>query len=177
MFNLENHPVDIKSHTARKEFHGDRLVLASTLSCETICANTVLDEFDHGLRPLLYRNASSDEAVQAEIPMEVTDGLVARRLPHVKPLVLDQKFPGYKLSMPSTIKQNDVIDIEKVDLSKLVFKALEGGSVRISFSLSFKVGWMNSGKLNHLIQETADMTLTPPGVEEESPQMELAATS
>jgi hypothetical protein len=177
MFNLENHPVDIKSHTARKEFHGDRLVLASSLSCETICANTVLDEFDHGLRPLLYRNASSDEAPQAEIPLEVTDGLTARRLPHVKPLVLDQKFPGYKLAMPSTIKQHDVIEVEKVELSKLVFEALEGGSVRISFSLSFKVGWMNSGKLNHLIQETADMTLTPPGVEEEDPQMELAATA
>jgi hypothetical protein len=177
MFNLENHPVDIKSHTARKEFHGDRLVLASSLSCETICANTVLDEFDHGLRPLLYRNASSDEAPQAEIPLEVTDGLTARRLPHVKPLVLDQKFPGYKLTMPSTIKQHDVIEIEKAELSKLVFEALEGGSVRISFSLSFKVGWQNSGKLNHLIQETADMTLTPPGVEEEDPQMELAATA
>ena len=109
--------------------------------------------------------------------MEVTDGLVARRLPHVKPLVLDQKFPGYKLAMPSTIKQHDVIEAEKVELSKLVFEALEGGSVRISFSLSFKVGWQNSGKLNHLIQETADMTLTPPGIKEEDPQMELAATA
>lgn len=79
MFNLENHPVDIKSHTARKEFHGDRLVLASSLSCETICANTVLDEFDHGLRPLLYRNASSDEAPQAEIPLEVTAALRRKR--------------------------------------------------------------------------------------------------
>lgn len=174
MFNLENHPVDIKNHTPRKEIHGDRLVLASTLSCETICANTVLDEFDSALRPLLYRNASSDEAPQAEIPLEVTDGLTARRLPHVKPLVLDQKFPGYKLSLPSTIKQHDLIDVEKVDVSKIVFEALEGGSVRISFSLSFKVGWQNSGKLSFLIQETVDMTLTPPSAEDQAdPQMDF----
>jgi hypothetical protein len=174
MFQLNTHATEIKSHTARKEHHGDRLVLASTLSCETVCPSSILDEFDPAIRPLLYRKPDKGENPQAEIPMDVQDGLTARRLPHIKPLVLDAKFPGYKLAVESGIKAKDLIEQEKVEVSKIVFEALEGGSVRISFNLSFQVGWMNSGKLNHLIQETVDLTLTPPTAEEQQdPQADL----
>ena len=177
MFSLENHPTTIRNHTPRKEHHGDRLVLASTLSCETVCANSVLDEFDRGIRPLLYRKPDSSETPpQGEMPLEVTDGLTSRRLPHIKPLAMDQKFPGYKLRVPSGIAVDDIIEAEKVELSKLVFEALEGGSVRITYNLSFQVGWMNSGKFNHMIGDTADLTLIPPTAEElEDPQQDLAA--
>ncbi|HEY9126625.1 MAG TPA: hypothetical protein VIM62_05830 [Acidobacteriaceae bacterium] len=167
MFSLTNHVTEFKSVTVRKEFHGDRKVLAVTIACRSICANSVLDEFDRNIRPLLYRKPDQNEMPpQDEMAFEITDGLTARRLQHFKPLAMDQKFPGYKMSLPSGIAVDDTIDAEQVELSKPVFEALEGGSVAIDYNLSFQVGWSNAGKLAHNIGEKVDLTLTPPTAEE-----------
>lgn len=174
MFELSKHPTTVNNYTARKEMHGDRRVLAGTMSCETVCHNSVIDLFDPTLRQMLYRKPEPGEQPQGELPIEVSDGLTARRLPHIKPVVWDEKFPGYKAAFESGIKQKDLIELEKVELSKLVFEALDGGSVRINFNLSFQVGWQTSGKLDHLIQEDIDLTLTAPTAEPE-PQKDLAA--
>lgn len=177
MFSLTNHPVKINNYTARKELNGELRVLAGTLTCETNCHNSVLDQFDPALKALLYRKPDADEAPpQSEIPLEVTDGLTARRLPHVKPQVWDEDWPGYSASFSSGIKLKDEITLGKLKLSKLVFEALDGGSVRISFTLTIPapLEWMVSGKLDRLIQETVEMTLTPPG-ENEPAQSEIAA--
>lgn len=174
MFELLNHPTKINSYTARKELHGDRKVLAGTLSCEAICHNSVIDSFDPTLRQMLYRKPEAGETPpQSEIPLEVTDGLTARRLPHLKPQVWDERFPGYTASFESGIKQKDPISLKEIEFSKLVFEALDGGSVKINFNLSFRVEWMTSGKLDFLIQESIDMTLAAPS-REEPKQADLA---
>ena len=176
MFSLTTHPVKINNYTARKELNGELRVLAGTLTCETTQHNSILDSFDPALRALLYRKPDADETVQGELAIEVTDGLTARRLPHVKPQVWDEDWPGYSASFSSGIKLKDEITLTKLKLSKLVFEALDGGSVRISFTLSIPapLEWMVSGKLDRLIQETVEMTLTPPG-DEEPEQAEMAA--
>jgi hypothetical protein len=175
MFSLTSHVTEFKNVTARKEFHGDQRKLAVTIACESICSNSVLDEFDRNIRPLLYRKPEQNETPpQGEMALEVTDGLTARRLQHFKPLAMDQKFPGYKLRMPSGIAVDDEIEADQVELSKLVFEALEGGSVKIGYNLSFQCGWSNSGKLNHNIGEKVDLTLTPPSAEDlQDPQADL----
>jgi hypothetical protein len=176
MFALTDQQVFIRNFSARKEIHGDITKLAGTLTCEVTCNNAVLDEFDPGLRALLYRKPDAGEHVQGELPIEQTDGLTARRLPHVKPQVWEEDFPGYTASFPSGIKVKDEISLAKLKLSKLVFEALDGGSVRITFSLAIPapMEWMTAGKLDFLIQEMVQMTLTPPG-DSKPDQADLAA--
>ena len=174
MFELKDHPVQI-SFNARKEKHGELNKLAGTLICETNLPNSVLNSFDPALRALLYRKPDAGEVSQGELPMEASDGLTARRLPHVKPQVWEEDFPGYSASFESKIKTKDPIKLDKLTLSKLVFEALDGGSLRMRFTLTIPapIEWMVSGKLDYLIQETVEMTLKPPG-EEEPAQKDLA---
>lgn len=167
MFELKDHQVLIR-YTARKETHGDLLKLAGTLTCETNLPNSALNSFDPALRALLYRKAEVGESAQGELSIDDSDGLTKLRLPHVKPTVWEEEWPGYSVSFESKIKAKDPIKLAKLSLSKLVFEPLDGGSLRMRFTLTIPapIEWMVSGKLDYLIGETVDMTLTPPGDEE-----------
>lgn len=171
MFSLENHQAKIASFNARKECHGDEKVLSGDLKVEVTCSNSALDHFDKGLRKTLYRKASAGE--QADLPLG-DDGLTARKLPHLAPLKWDEDFPGYKLSIVTGLALDEALKLDDVELSGFVFEALDGGSVSITFRASFHPDGRTSGKLCQLIQETVDITLTPPDASEPS-QQKLAA--
>lgn len=172
MFNLENHPAKIASFNPRAEKHGDENVIAGDLKFEVTCGNGALDHFDKALRKMLCRKPASGE--QSDLPLSDTDGLTQRKLPHLAPLKWDEDFPGYTLSITTGLALDEALKLSDVELSGFVFEALDGGSVSITFRASFHPDGRTSGKLCQLIQETVDITLTPPDAGEPA-QQKLAA--
>jgi hypothetical protein len=160
MFQLTNQQTKVNSFTPRMEKHGDENVLAGTMKCETTMHSGVLDIFDKGFRKLLYRKPSPGD--QTELPLENSDGLTARKLPCLKPLKWDEDFPGYALDIQSGLALDEVIRLTDVELHDFVFEALDGGSCKVNFALNFHQDGRTSGKLCQLIQDTVEMTLTPP---------------
>lgn len=172
MFSLTDQQVKIKSFNPRSEKHGpNQNVLAGDLSCETNMHSSVLDLFDKGLRKLLYRKPAPGE--QSELPLgDSNDGLTARKLPNLAPLRFEEAFPGYTIAIQTGLALNEAIEIDDVELSSFVVEALDGGSCKVSFRASFHPDGKTSGKLCQLIQDTCEMTLTPPTAEEQK-QREL----
>lgn len=165
MFQLNDQITKILSFNPRAEKHGDESVLAGDLKLETTCHSSVLDGFDKGIRKLLYRKPAPGE--QTELPLENTDGLTARKLPQLQPLVWDEDFPGYRMEFNSGLALDENIVISDVEISKFRFEALDGGSVRITFRASFHPDGRISGKLCQLIDDQIDLTLTPPRKDEQ----------
>lgn len=160
MFSLETHQAKIASYNPRAEKHGDENVPSGDLKIEVTCANSVLDHFDKSLRKMLYRKPASGE--QTDLPLSNHDGLTQRKFPHLSPLKLDEDFPGYALSIDSGLGIKDALELADVELSNFVFEALDGGSVAITFRASFHPEPEESGALCSMIQETVEITLTPP---------------
>lgn len=149
MFSLHQQQTKITSFTPRMEKHGDENVLAGTLKLESTVHSSVLDNFDKSLRKLLYRKPAAGE--QADLPLGDSDGLTARKLPHLAPLKWDEDFPGYKIEIQTG----------------LALEALDGGSCTVRWSANFNQDGRTSGKLCQLIQETVELTLAPPSRDEE----------
>lgn len=171
MFSVENQEVKFCNFNIRAEKHGDENVKAGDLKIECTMHSSVLDCFDKSLRKLLYRKPASGE--QTDLPLG-DDGLTLRKLPRLAPLKWDEDFPGYKLSIVTGLALDESLELEDVELSNFVFEALDGGSVAITFRASFHPDGRASGKLCQLVQETVEITLTPPDADEPS-QQKLAA--
>lgn len=160
MFSLTDQQTKITSFTPRMEKHGDENVLAGTLKLETTCHSGVLDNFDKSLRKLLYRKPAPGE--QSELPLGDSDGLTARKLPQLMPLKWDEDFPGYKIAIQSGLALEEVIKLDDVEIHGFAFEALDGGSCTVRWSANFNQDGRTSGKLCQLIQETVELSLTPP---------------
>lgn len=174
MFQLINHQTKINSFTPRMEKHGDENVLAGTMKCETVMHSAVLDVFDKGFRKLLYRKPSPGE--QTELPLgDASDGLTARKLPCLAPLKWDEDFPGYALAIQSGLALDEVLKLKDVELHDFTFEPLDGGSCKVKFALNFNQDGRTSGKLCQLIQETVEITLTPPSKEDAQNSLDRAA--
>jgi hypothetical protein len=165
MFGLTNQPTKITSFTPRMEKHGDENVLAGTLKLESTVHSSVLDDFDKSLRKLLYRKPAAGE--QPELPLGDSDGLTARKLPHLAPLKWDEDFPGYKIAIQSGLALDEVIKIDNVEIHGFAFEALDGGSCTVRWSANFNQDGRTSGKLCQLIQETVELSLMPPELDPE----------
>lgn len=172
MFSLDNHRAKIASFNPRVEKHGDENVPSGDLKFEVTCANAMLDHFDKALRKMLYRKPGAGE--QTELTLNDHDGLTQRKLPHLAPLKWDEDFPGYELSITTGLALDESLDLSDVELSGFVFQALDGGSVSITFRASFHPDGRTSGKLCQLIQETVEITLTPPDAGEGEQQKMVA---
>jgi hypothetical protein len=172
MFSLENQQAKIASFNPRAEKHGDENVPSGDLKLEVTCANSVLDHFDKALRKMLYRKPGAGE--QTDLPLNDHDGLTARKFPHLSPLKWDEDFPGYTLSIDSGFGIKDALVLEDVELSNFAFEALDGGSVNVTFRASFHPEPDQSGALCSMIQETVEITLTPPDADG-SAQQQMAA--
>ncbi|HET7663859.1 MAG TPA: hypothetical protein VFK31_09500 [Rhodanobacteraceae bacterium] len=150
-------------------------MLAGDIKFEVTCHSSVLDEFSPDLRRTLYRKPEAGE--QDELPLSDSDGLTARKLPHLKPLAWDEDFPGYRLTIKDFNGFNEDATLPCVKLSKFNFEAQDGGSVHITFRASCELDADEAGTLCSLIQEAATITLVPPEPVEaaESGQEDLEA--
>ena len=162
MFELKAHPCKIDNYNPRAEKHGDENVPAGTITLSTRVHSSVLDTFDPSYRRFLFRKA---EAGGDQQPLLPGDDLTALAKPMLRPLQLDEDFPGYTIELSSGLGIAEPLRLTDAELSGFRFEAHSGGSVALKFSVSVHPDADEAGVLCNGIQNTVDVTLIPPTVQ------------
>ena len=159
-FHLSKANAKITSLNPRAEKHGDDNVPACDVGFELNAHSSVLDYFDTSYRPFLFRDADQAGDQQTVLPGE---NLTALAKPKLKPLHLDEDFPGYTLRIGNGLDAvgKDMV-LSGANLSSFKFKAIDGGSVEIRFSVACHPNADECGALYERIQEVVELTLEPP---------------
>lgn len=163
MFELKTHPCKLDSFTPRAEKHGDENVPAGTLTLSTRVHSSVLDQLDPSFRPFLFRKA---EAGGDQQPLLPGDTMTALAKPNLKTLVLDEDFPGYTIEIGSGLGIKEPLRLTEAELSSFRIDAMSGGSVALKFAVSVHPNSEQAGLLCTAIQDTVDVTLIPPTVDD-----------
>lgn len=159
MLTLNKATAKLSSFNPRAEKHGDENVPAGDLKFEVKVHSTVLDNFDHSYRPFLFRaaDASGDQPGLLK-----GDDLTELSKPKLRALVLEEEFPGYTLRIGSGLDSIEPLVLTDAKLSNFTIKAINGGSVSLSFSAAVHPDSEVAGELCSLIQEEVELTLEPP---------------
>lgn len=159
MLTLNKATAKLSSFNPRAEKHGDENVPAGDLKFEVKVHSTVLDNFDHSYRPFLFRaaDASGDQPGLLK-----GDDLTELSKPKLRALVLEEEFPGYTLRIGSGLDSIEPLVLTDAKLSNFTIKAINGGSVSLSFSAAVHPDSEAAGELCSLIQEEVELTLEPP---------------
>src|SRR5687768_4780447 len=162
--NLQQHPAKLAVFTPHVEKHGDENKPAASLKVQVTGHSSLLDAFGKSYRPFLFREPALGE--QTSLPLG-DDKLTALAKPNLKPLVLDEEFPGYTLRIGVGLEASDDIVLADAKLSKFHIEAINGGSVTITFTASTHPDEEQAGQLYTLQQQEVELTLEPPKREEE----------
>lgn len=171
MFELSNHQAKIANFTPRAEKHGDENVPAGSVRIEVTAHSSILDTLDPGLRTFLFRKPGVGE----QPSLIEGDNLTSLARPSLKPLKLDEDFPGYTLEINTGLDMSEPLRLVDVELSSFSIEAMNGGSVTVAFSAACHPDADESGALCQLIQNVVDVTLVPPKAGEEQKPQSLAA--
>lgn len=162
-FQLTKTVAKIDSFTPRAEKHGKENKAAGTLKISLTAHGSVLNHFDERLRPLLFRRPAAGEQQQ----LIDGDNLTELAMPHMAPIRLNEKFPGYTLGIESGLDLSTPMELDAVELSAFQIEAQKGGTVKLSFNAACHPdGEEQFGALCKLIQNKAEITLTPPKPEQ-----------
>lgn len=168
-FQLHQHPAKINAMTPRAEFAGDQRRPASSLNITVGGHSSLLNMFNPKLRPLLFRKGEQpgdqDDAF-------AEDNLTELAMPNLKPLQIDEDFPGYRMEISAGLDFSKPIVLVDAELSNWKFVPKPGGSVEISLSVAAHPDEETAGKLAHMVQSTPFITLIPPAAEEH-PQQQM----
>lgn len=90
------------------------------------------------------------------------DGLTALAFPKLASLRIEEDFTGYKAHIDSGLGIGDGIDLSEVTVKKVSLDPLEGGSVKVGFTLICHPDAATIGALCDLLQDEVELTLSPP---------------
>lgn len=158
-FQLDQQIAKITSLNPRAEKHGEDNVPACDIGFEVNAHSRVLDLFDPSYRPFLFRRSDAPGDQPSLID---GDQLTALAKPTLKPLRLDEDFPGYTLRIGSGLDFGEDLVLADANLSGFVIEAVEGGSVKLKFSASAHPTADQCGELYEQIQNMVDLTVEPP---------------
>ena len=158
-FALTKHVAKIDSFNPRAEKHGDENVPAGDIKFSLKGHSSLLDLFDGSYRPFLFRKA---DLAGEQQPLLEGDTLTALAKPNLRPLSLDEDFPGYTLEISVGLELSKPLRLTDVELSGWKFEAIEGGSVGITFSATVHGDADDFGAICQQIQNTVEISLEPP---------------
>jgi hypothetical protein len=168
---LTKHQAKLANYNPHVEKHGEDSVPAASLKIEITGHSSLLDAFDPSYRAFLFRKP---DLVGEQQPLLKGDELTALAKPNLKPLRLDEEFPGYTLRISIGLEASEDIVLADAKLSNFVLEAINGGSVTITLTASTHPDEDQAGQLYTLQQQDIELTLEPPRVEGEK-QQRLAA--
>lgn len=158
MLELSVHPAQMGNCNIRIERHGDDRQLAADLKLTMNVAGVVLNDLEPGLHESLFRKPGSGEQQDLIDPGLLT----AVKFPHLDPISLSHKFPGYELELSEDGDEAPAFFTD-VEIKKISAKALEGGSAAITFTASVNIDPDDARDLTDLlVREDVFVTLVPP---------------
>ncbi len=174
MFRLDQESCKLSSVSPRNEFHGDDHKLACSLKFTATLANTVLNQFDEGLRPLLFKRPAKEDQDLADQGSDDDDYLAALRFPEMGKIKWDYEGAGYRMVIAYGVTGKEDIILINAEVNKFAFDCKQGGSVELEFNVNGHPTEAEMGKLCSLLQSDVDLTLEPPSPEQRA-QMAIDA--
>lgn len=134
MFQLEKHIGRFQNLNLRKERHGEEEVPAADMKFQVTAQNKILDTIDPRIVPAFWKKAEKGQ--NENLPTEDSTDLVALNLPLLGEQDITGKFEGYELEIGSLLDRIEPVFFADVKVKAISWKALEGGSVVLSFTAS-----------------------------------------
>ena len=164
MFELERIKVKISDVDPRAEKHGPEHELACDIHFQIIGSNDLLSLFSGWLKSAMYHK--SDNVDQPEL-LDEPSHLPNLKFPEMGPFSWNYKGEGYTTVLHLGLDDKSDMTIYDCSLNKIKITCKEGGSVQIDFKVAFYPGKGEIERLCLKIQESVDITLTPPEADEE----------
>ena len=159
MLALKQHNASLSNLNIRIERHGDERQLAADLKLTCNVAGVVLNDIEAGLHESLFRQPGSGEQQELLDPALLT----AVKFPHMDPIGLSHKFPGYEAEVGNGLDDDEPLFLADLELKKITAKPLEGGSAELSFTLSGNIDADDVAQLaDLLVREDVVLSITPP---------------
>jgi len=159
MFHVSDHLAKIVSCTNVSEKHGKERVAAISIGLYLVGGGELLDQFDSGLRAMLYRKP---QPTPGELPME-HNGMTELRFPFMRNLAWDRKYAGYLLRFHIGATGSEDVLLAECGLKDIRFTTQEGGSVGVHFKVTaHPKDEVDHGKIATRLQQELMITLTPP---------------
>lgn len=159
MLALTQHNASLSNLNIRIERHGDERQLAADMKLTMNVAGAVLDTLESGLHASLFRQPGTGEQPDLIDPALLT----AVKFPHLEPVKLSHKFPGYEAEIGASDIDWDPLFLADAELKKITARPLEGGSVELSLSLSANIDSEDASVLTELlVREDVCVSLVPP---------------
>jgi hypothetical protein len=149
----------------RGEKHGQDTVPACDLSLVIEAPNTILDLLEPGMSEAFY---TVDKDPQQK---QLIEGGIQRtklRFPKLGPLSLDRELVGYTVTIPHGLDDDAFVTQAKINSFKATLK--EGGTVELGLRVQFEPEDGDIDMLAQHIQQSVEVTLTPPAAQPELPQ-------
>lgn len=160
MFQLDKHQAKIASVTPIAEKHGEETVLAASIKFDITCSRTVLDQLGlKKLREALFRKPSAGQQQELD---GMGDGNTALAFPQLGSLRITEEFTGYTATVSRGLDIADPLALTEATVKKIALEPVEGGSVKVSFSVVCHPDPRTLGELCEQLQDVVDLTLTPP---------------
>lgn len=173
MFEIDQKLVKVRAVTNVPEFKGERREHACSVKFEFTTDNTVLDEFEPGLRKAFYEKdngktkTGDDGQQELSLPRQDLD-LTARKLIGIHmPLKVKKEFAGYELVYHCGATEESFIKLGEVGLSDFSFDLQQGGSVLVVFNAYSKPSADVQGRIDHMAQTEIEITLRAPTAKQE----------
>lgn len=168
MFEIQRKLVKIKSVTNVPEFKGEKREHACSVKFEFSTDNTILEQFEPGLRKAFYEKdngktkTAPDGQQEMTLPREDLD-LTSRKLVGVQmPLKIKKEMAGYELVYHCGASEESFIKLGEVGLSDFSFDLQDGGSVLVVFNAYSKPAADVQGRIDHMLQSEIEVSLIAP---------------
>ena len=161
MFTVTSHECELAHLNTRTEKHGEENAPAADLKLVVTGPHSLIDCFGEGLREFLFREPGVGEDKQTAMDLG-GDKRTKVRYPKVKPVTLDDEFPGYTVILSPGLDAGEALTFKGAKLKAFRFKAIDGGAVEVTFSAAVYPDEHQAGVLFGWQKKTLVLTLERP---------------
>jgi hypothetical protein len=157
MFNLDQQ-AKILSIATHSETAGEDRKAVYRMVMRAQCQSTDLIEFSSTLRGHFFKQADNPDLAE----QGSDDDMTALRYPQIKRLKWDYECEGYHLSLDYGLGEKSAIRLNEVKIDRFVFVPQNGGTVEITFRITYHPDVKDVGKIGELLMKEIGVKLTPP---------------
>lgn len=161
MFAVEHHETELAHLNTRTEKHGEENAPAADLKLVVTGPHSLIECFGEGLREFLFREPGVGEDKQTSMDLG-GDKRTKVRYPKIKPVTLDDEFPGYTVILSAGLETGQSLTFKDAKLKAFKFKAIDGGAVEVTFSAAVYPDEHQAGVLFGWQKKTLVLTLERP---------------
>lgn len=161
MFTVENHETELAHLNTRTEKHGEENAPAADLKLVVTGPHSLIECFGEGLREFLFREPGVGEDKQTALDLG-GDKRIKVRYPKIKPVTLDDEFPGYTVILSPGLDTGEPLTFKGAKLKQFRFRAIDGGAVEVTFSAAVYPDEHQAGVLFGWQKKTLFLTLQRP---------------